>query len=125
MASKRNPIIDVDPFGPPLLNNIKKKAVLPNSPQLTGDHTLEYEDKQNNKQQEEDKISSRPKTAAKSRRPKSKSKSPKRVQISTDPKDLPTINSNYRNEINESEDVENSIYSNDSFIQEDVLNLLD
>lgn len=116
MTSNRNPIIDVDPFGPPLLNNLKKRTVL---------HMLEYKDNIDSNEQEKEKIASRPKTAShtKSRRPKSKSKSPKRVQISTDPKDLPTIND--KNEFNKSEDVENSIYSNDSFIEEDVLNLLD
>lgn len=131
MTAQRNPIIDVDPFGPPLLNNMKKKAILPIAASEINDQelkTFEPNDQNNKKELEEDKLSNRPKTAlpkAKSRKPQSKSKSPKRVHISSDPKDLPTKKSYENTEIIKNEDMENSIYSNDSFIEEDLLNLLD
>lgn len=126
MSAKRNPIIDVDPFGPPLLNNMKKKAALPITAPEIHDTNFNGEKKVLEKNFENEVNLKRPKTAApktKSRKPKSKS--PKRVHISTDPKDLPTNTSKENNEIKKSEDIENSIYSNDSFIEEDILNLFD
>jgi hypothetical protein len=116
ITSQKNPIIDVDPFGPPLLANAKNqppsqtsaKLALP-APQKTTPEkfkeastskktilkkenaTTEEEDEDKKLSQEEISIKSRPKSgmrrSPKKSRKHSKSKSPKRVSIS---EDLPT-----------------------------------
>lgn len=114
--SKRNPIVDVDPFAPPVLtlhkqNTASKPLALPSSSQAQKigkpePKTVDAEKRQvksaivktnsvfkkiESESSESKKEPSRPKTASrtKPKRKKSKSSSPKRVHISNDPIDLP------------------------------------
>ena len=139
VSAKRNPIIDVDPFGPPLLTNPKKKPNLALPPPTEITHQKEttsvkkemknIENVETRKSFEENsETQSRPTTVkpkSRNRRPKSKSKSPKRVHISSNPKDLPTLGSDNNFAIRESFNLKEEIGYDDSFSDEDVLNLLD
>ncbi|CAF0796043.1 unnamed protein product [Brachionus calyciflorus] len=134
----RNPVIDVDPFGPPLLTNTKKKPVLAlpapneNSSELKTKKEIQIEEIKKelneNRKKSQEKLDSpkRPSTGTpntKTRKPKAKSKSPKRVHISNDPKDLPTLNQQNNLIENNSKD---DLYMDDSFFNDDdVLNILD